>query len=137
MTNHFQPFLEKIYFYDLNEYKNMNTTIESHRNHLEIKQEAQYFDLGELSKQTGQPVDKFGDVILKELIDNALDACETAGVVPEIGIYTAINDEQIAVMITDNANVPQRLLRRCSILAVAPAIKLLTNHQHAAHKAMR
>jgi hypothetical protein len=34
----------------------------------------------------GKRRERFGDVIVKELIDNALDACEAAGVAPEIQI---------------------------------------------------
>jgi DNA topoisomerase VI subunit B len=32
------------------------------------------------------PQDQFAGVCLKELVDNALDACETAGVAPEVEV---------------------------------------------------
>jgi len=40
----------------------------------------------ELTAQTGHESDKWPLVILKELADNALDACEEAGVAPEINV---------------------------------------------------
>ena len=47
---------------------------------------AEYFTVEELQAQTGQPASRFPEVVLKELLDNALDACETAGVAPEIDV---------------------------------------------------
>jgi len=41
---------------------------------------AEYLDLGALQKLTGRPADDFPRVVVKELLDNALDAAETAGV---------------------------------------------------------
>ena len=38
----------------------------------------------ELTAQTGHDVDDWPLVIVKELVDNALDACEEAGIAPEI-----------------------------------------------------
>ena len=43
---------------------------------------AEYFDARQLSALTGVPTDEFTNVVLKELVDNSLDACETAGVPP-------------------------------------------------------
>jgi DNA topoisomerase VI subunit B len=40
----------------------------------------------ELVLQTGHPVEEWALVILKELVDNALDACEEAGIAPEITV---------------------------------------------------
>jgi len=45
---------------------------------------ADFFDPAELHKQTGQPVERFGDVVVKELTDNALDGAETTGAAPEV-----------------------------------------------------
>jgi hypothetical protein len=39
---------------------------------------AEYFQSQELRMMTGQPSHKFGTVVLKELVDNAIDACEHA-----------------------------------------------------------
>jgi DNA topoisomerase VI subunit B len=42
----------------------------------ETSRAAEYFSVTELQDQTGQPVERFADVALKELLDNALDECE-------------------------------------------------------------
>jgi DNA topoisomerase VI subunit B len=46
----------------------------------------EYFKPEELSIQLGAEPSRWGVVLIKELVDNALDACETAGIAPEIGI---------------------------------------------------
>ena len=43
----------------------------------------------ELVLQTGHPVEQWPLVVLKELVDNALDACEEADVAPAIMIVVA------------------------------------------------
>ena len=45
--------------------------------------------------QTGQPVDTWPLVVVKELIDNALDAAEEAGAAPQINV--TVNDGSIIV----------------------------------------
>jgi len=50
----------------------------------------------ELVNQTGHDSDDWPLVILKELIDNALDACEEAGAAPVI--HVAVSDAEIAVI---------------------------------------
>lgn len=53
---------------------------------------------------TGQGEDKFADVVAKELMDNALDACETSGIAPEIAL--AVEEHfsgEAAITVTDNA----------------------------------
>jgi DNA topoisomerase VI subunit B len=54
----------------------------------------------ELVLQTGHSVEQWPLVILKELIDNALDACEEANVQPEISVIVGLDPTFIAV--TDN-----------------------------------
>ena len=48
-----------------------------------------------LERQTGNPVRIWPLAILKELVDNSLDACEGAGIAPEIAI--TITDEGITI----------------------------------------
>ena len=48
---------------------------------------AEFLERRALETQTGQPAEKFGDVVIKELGDNGLDSAETAGVMPVIKIY--------------------------------------------------
>lgn len=57
----------------------------------------EFFTKSELSMQMGQSEAWWPVVAVKELIDNALDACENAGVAPKIGIevkwpYTTVTD---------------------------------------------
>lgn len=40
----------------------------------------------ELTAQTGHPPEDWPLVVVKELLDNALDACEEAGIAPEIAV---------------------------------------------------
>lgn len=54
----------------------------------------------ELELQTGMPADLWGLVVLKELTDNALDACEEARVAPVIAI--AINSKAGTIAVADN-----------------------------------
>jgi DNA topoisomerase VI subunit B len=56
------------------------------RTTFETSRSAEYFDARQLSTLTGVAQHEFASVCLKELIDNALDACETAGVAPEVGV---------------------------------------------------
>lgn len=68
----------------------------------ETSRAAEYFDRGELQAQTGQPVHNFCAVIFKELIDNALDACEAAGLAPAIDINVIEDGEDIILEVSDN-----------------------------------
>ena len=52
----------------------------------------------ELVAQTGHEPDAWPLVVLKELLDNALDACEEAGVAPEIVVQV----EPRAITVVDN-----------------------------------
>src|SRR5687767_11465247 len=52
----------------------------------------------ELVAQTGHEPDAWPLVLLKELVDNALDACEEAGVAPEIEVQV----EPQAITVIDN-----------------------------------
>jgi len=72
------------------------------RTHFNISRSAEYFDPKELQAQTGQPVSKFGEVVLKELIDNALDACESAGIEPVITIGVATEGIKMLICVSDN-----------------------------------
>ncbi len=64
----------------------------------------EFLELRALQAQTGQHVDAFGDVVVKELLDNALDAAETASREPVIEITTRTDDyrEITFVTVTDN-----------------------------------
>jgi DNA topoisomerase VI subunit B len=78
----------------------------------EISRAAEYFSVRELQAQTGQLAENFAKVVLKELVDNALDACETAGVKPEISIEVSGQDT-ISMAVHDNGpGLPPETIRR-------------------------
>ena len=54
----------------------------------------------ELINQTGHSPEQWPLVVLKELVDNGLDACEEAGIAPEIDV--TISEQRGAIEITDN-----------------------------------
>jgi DNA topoisomerase VI subunit B len=60
--------------------------------------ELEYFTEKELILQTGHDPERWFEVVVKELIDNSLDACEAVGVLPEISIVI----EPHALTISDN-----------------------------------
>jgi DNA topoisomerase VI subunit B len=87
------------------------------RTTFETSRAAEYFDARQLSALTGVPQHEFASVCLKELIDNALDACETAGVAPEVGVEAEyILDQDPAVLsltISDNGpGMPPELINK-------------------------
>ena len=78
----------------------MKTKLE--RTTFETSRAAEYFDARQLSTLTGVPTSEFASVCLKELIDNALDACETAGVAPEISVDVRNEQGVIELTVSDN-----------------------------------
>jgi hypothetical protein len=65
---------------------------------------AQYLETRALTSMTGQAVGRFADVVAKELMDNALDACETAGVAPEVTLAVGYEDDKsLYITVSDNA----------------------------------
>lgn len=75
----------------------------------------EFFTEKELQMQIGHAVEHWPVAVLKELIDNALDACETTGVAPEIHIRL----EKDAISVEDNGpGLPQKILERSLDYAV-------------------
>ena len=69
----------------------------------------EYFTEKELAMQLGHGRDLWALVLVKELIDNSLDACESAGILPEIRLY--LGDDGFAVR--DNGpGLPESTLER-------------------------
>ena len=61
--------------------------------------ELEYFSESELTTQTGYPKEQWWPgVVVKELLDNSLDACEQAGVAPVI----SVDFRGQSVVVTDN-----------------------------------
>ena len=71
------------------------------REQFETYRESEYFNIKELEAQTGQSYTKFANVILKELVDNALDVCESSGVSPVIDVHIE-STECFSITVRDN-----------------------------------
>jgi DNA topoisomerase VI subunit B len=72
--------------------------------------ELEYFTEAELVTQTGYPRNEWWPgVLVKELVDNSLDACEQASIAPEIGIRFGPQE----LLVTDNGpGIPHHLVTR-------------------------
>lgn len=62
------------------------TTQTLQRETFTFSRELEFFTERELTAQIGLSRQYWPYVILKELLDNALDACETAGIPPELEV---------------------------------------------------
>src|SRR5215218_1039196 len=84
------------------------------RTTFESSRAGEYFDARELQTQTGQPVSNFATVALKELLDNALDACEMSGVAPEVSVGVHEEDgDSIRLAVSDNGpGIPPETVRK-------------------------
>lgn len=83
------------------------------REHFSIHQANEYFTPDGLCKETGQPVSQFRHVALKELLDNSLDAAETAGVAPVIAVEYAKTEGGLVLAVADNgAGIPAEVVGR-------------------------
>src|SRR5215217_4712990 len=83
------------------------------RTTFESSRAGEYFDARELQAQTGQPASNFAIVALKELVDNAFDACKTAGVAPEVGIEVREEKGLIRLSVSDNGpGIPPKTVRK-------------------------
>jgi DNA topoisomerase VI subunit B len=72
-----------------------------------------YFYADKLQKHVSRPIRDFPAVVLKELVDNALDACEDAGVAPEIEIHMAHSLGTLTLSVGDNGDgIPPDLVKR-------------------------
>lgn len=72
------------------------------RQTFDIPRAAEFLELRALQAQTGVSAESFADVIAKELLDNALDASETAGVVPDIEFAASRADGLLRITVADN-----------------------------------
>src|SRR5215211_121333 len=94
------------------------------RTTFETSRASEYFDARQLSTLTGVGQQEFASVCLKELIDNALDACETHGVPPEVSVDvepkearytdgTSRDDALLQITVTDNGTgIPPETVRK-------------------------
>lgn len=73
----------------------------------------EYFDIKELQAQTGQAADNFPSVVVKELLDNALDECESlTDVTPEVKLtVNEVNDGKLEIIVSDNGKgIPSEVI---------------------------
>ena len=69
----------------------------------------EFFSPKELQMQIGSSQEQWPLALLKELIDNGLDACETSGIAPEI----TVTIDQDAVSVRDNdPGIPPKTIER-------------------------
>ena len=72
------------------------------RVHIERSRIMEYLNVNDLRAMTGLSPDDFHKAIIKELVDNALDACEERSVTPEISVKAHRENGQYHYKITDN-----------------------------------
>jgi hypothetical protein len=78
-----------------------------------VSRAADFLEVRALVSQTGQPEHRFGDVVVKELLDNALDACKTAGVQPKITVTVEADGDTQRVTVADNGSgIPPEVAAR-------------------------
>jgi DNA topoisomerase VI subunit B len=85
------------------------------RTMFETSRASEYFNVAELVAQTGQPKEQFPNVVEKELLDNACDECEAAGVAPDVLVEARWRDGLLHLAVEDNGRdiapwVVQRIL---------------------------
>jgi phosphoglycerate-specific signal transduction histidine kinase len=74
----------------------------------------EYFSESELSMQMGAGIDKWPITLLKELIDNALDACESSGAVKLVIVVT---NEEFSIH-DDGPGLPMEVIKKSSDYSV-------------------
>ena len=85
------------------------------RTTFETSREAEYFDARELQAMTGQSKSNFAAVAVKELLDNALDACETHGVEPELKLRVVEDPhgDRHRITVSDNGpGIPDKVVEK-------------------------
>jgi DNA topoisomerase VI subunit B len=75
---------------------------ELERTVFEFSRSAEYFDLKELQAMTGQPASRLPGVLMKEVLDNALDASEQAKVAPRLDVRVSFGGRRVRLSVRDN-----------------------------------
>ena len=83
------------------------------RTTFEASRAAEFFDARKLATLTGVGSSEFSSVVLKELIDNSLDACETAAVQPRIDVEVEGSTFDFNITVQDNGpGIPSDVVRK-------------------------
>jgi DNA topoisomerase VI subunit B len=90
-----------------------------------VSRVADFLDVRALESQTGQPRARFTSVILKELIDNGLDAAETAGVAPGITVTIGGGDTPYVTAADNGPGIPPDVVTRILDYATLTSDKAL------------
>lgn len=86
----------------------MSTAQVLNREVFRTSRELEYFTQKELTLQTGHESRRWAEVVVKELVDNSLDACESAGILPDITITV----EPDSITVADNgAGIPADVIK--------------------------
>lgn len=73
------------------------------RSAFEVSRASEYFSVSELTAKTGQSKDNFSTVILKELVDNAIDAAECTGQTPSVRVRIEdVGYKTLVIEVKDN-----------------------------------
>lgn len=84
------------------------------RTHFSESTHNDFFTVNGLQSSTGQTSRDFGNVVLKELIDNALDACESAGIEPRINVAVEMtgNNEMLLTVSDNGAGLDAEIVKK-------------------------
>lgn len=78
--------------------------LDFNRTVFEIPMVEEFFTTKGLTAQTGQPSNRFGNVVVKELVDNSLDAAEYVGTAPKIQIRQTLGNGLNVITVADNGS---------------------------------
>jgi hypothetical protein len=82
----------------------VNQSVTLERRAFEFSRAGEYLDFRELQTMTGQPAERFPEVILKELLDNGLDAAEAARRAPEVTVRLLRRGGLVYLFVRDNGS---------------------------------
>lgn len=104
--------------------RDKETTVKLKRQTFTFSRELEFFTERELTAQIGINRQYWADVILKELMDNALDGCENSGIAPKIDVrvevLAVVNYEDgdidvanVALTVSDKGSgIPPKIVRK-------------------------
>ena len=91
--------------------KSITSSKELKRTSFSTNRALDYFSRKELITQVGHSIELWPVVILKELVDNAIDACEESGVAPVVKVE--VTTEGISVQDNGHGIPPKAIVGIC------------------------